>query len=59
MQSSNSTCAGCGLVNRVGTFLMQPFTSGASVTDWLLLAGMILVAAYLWARVNRTIDSMI
>jgi hypothetical protein len=57
--TSNSNCVGCGIVNRVGSFLMQPFTSGASMTDWALLAGLILVAAYLWSRVNRTIDSML
>lgn len=50
--SDNSTpCGGCTLFQRVHGFIMQPFTSAASNTEWVLFIGLILIVVYLWARV--------
>lgn len=54
-----NNCAGCGLLTRVQAFLAQPFTSFASNTDWLLFVGAILIAAYLWSRVIKTLEELL
>lgn len=55
----NQSCAGCGLLTRVGNFLAQPITSAASNTDWILLVGAILIVGYLWSRVIRTMEELL
>jgi hypothetical protein len=56
---SGTTCTTCGLATRITQFLVAPFTSNVSLRDWLYLAGLILIAAYLWSRVNRTITDLL
>lgn len=58
-QSNSSECIGCGLLTRVNGFLMQPFTGNATLQNWLLLGAVVLIAAYLWSRVNRTVSDLL
>lgn len=55
----NNGCVGCGLITRLNNFLAQPFTSMASNTDWILFVGAIVIIAYLWSRIIRTIEELL
>lgn len=51
-------CEGCTLYQRVHDYLMQPFTSAASQTEWVLFVGLIIIVAFLWTRILKTIEEL-
>lgn len=59
MDAQIGGCETCTLFARSQSFLMQPFTTAASKTNWVLFVGLILIAAFLWTRVLRTIEELI
>lgn len=56
---AGASCAGCSLWDRVNRYLMQPFTSAADNTEWVLFVGFVLIVAYLWSRIIRSIADMV
>jgi hypothetical protein len=59
MASKQSNCSGCGLLTRLNNFILSPIYGVGSVQDWVMFAGIILVASYLWFRVNRDITDLL
>lgn len=53
------SCSGCTLFQHTQNFLFQPFTTAASRTNWFLFVGLVLIAAFLWTRILRTIEELI
>lgn len=59
VDDSRASCSGCSLFHRVENYLMSPFSSVASNTEWVLFVGLIVLVAYLWAGVIRSIARMV
>lgn len=59
MASNQQGCSGCGLLTRLNNFILSPVRGVGSVQDWVMFAGVILVASYLWFRVNRDITDLL
>lgn len=55
----NNDCDQCGLMTKTHDFLVQPFTSAASNTNWFLFVGLIIIAAILWRHIILEFENLI